>query len=403
MGERLVPFDSLLSYPLRSGVTVAKASRGSGIRMVNMRELFKYPRLGDVDMARVRIDTTDEERFLLRKGDLLFARRSLTAEGAGKCSLIVFDQEATTWESSIIRARLDSNIAQPEYYYYFFSSSVGRRSIETIIEQVAAAGIRSSDLAKLMVPLPSKTEQRAVAAVLGALDDKIAINNQIGATQEQLFRARFQELQIDVEPESQSTIAVSELIEFNPRLPAPSSMEAAYLEMSAVPTGAARVQGWSRREPRSGTRFSNGDTVMARITPCLENGKVAFIDFMSEGEVGVGSTEFIVMRARAGFPTHLSYFLARSPRFQENAIRNMVGSSGRQRVGAAQLVDFPVSRPDMDELSIFGKDSSVAFDHMKALDAESNVLMQLRDTLLPGLMSGEIRVRDAETTVGDVT
>ncbi|MFF7944757.1 hypothetical protein ACFZC5_34100 [Nocardia gamkensis] len=138
---------------------------------------------------------------------------------------------------------------------------------------------------------------------------------------------------------------------------------------------------------------------MARITPCLENGKSAFVDFLDSNEVGTGSTEFIVMRSRAGCPTHLPYFLTRSNRFRDHAIRSMVGSSGRQRVSHHALLDFPLSRPNVADLDKFGQLSDKFFDHMKSLDAESAILAEMRDILLPELISGDTQVRDAEKVV----
>jgi type I restriction enzyme S subunit len=255
----------------------------------------------------------------------------------------------------------------------------------------------------LEVPHPSVVVQKAISDILGALDDKIAINDRIADSYEEVLGLCFAELRVDVDSDTSSSITTSELVEFNPTLRVPRGSEAVYLDMAAVPTDRATVSEWSRREPKSGTRFTNGDTVMARITPCLENGKTAFIDFMDDGQVGIGSTEFIVMRARPGIPIYLPYFLARSPRFRNNAVQNMVGSSGRQRVAAAQLVDFPLAPPDSKQMSAFGVTASMAFGHMRSLADESRNLSELRDTLLPKLMSGEIRVRDAETVVEDVT
>ena len=289
-----------------------------------------------------------------------------------------------------------------QYLYYWFKSEQFWSQARSLKGQTDMADyINLADIRSLRILLQPKQVQQSIGTVLGALDDKIAVNDRIGLAHEELLRCLFQELRIDVEDESAHEISVSELIEFNPRTRAIRSRDAVYLDMSAVPTNSARVRGWSRREPKSGARFINNDTVMARITPCLENGKVAFVDFMDEGEVGVGLTEFIVMRAKTGLPIHLPYFLARSPRFQNHAIRNMVGSSGRQRVGAGQLTDFPIRRPDHNELAEFGTATSIAFRHIKSLDAESQTLTELRDVLLPRLMSGEIRVQDAERIVED--
>jgi len=113
----------------------------------------------------------------------------------------------------------------------------------------------------------------------------------------------------------------------------------------------------------------------------------------AEGEAGVGSTEFIVLRSRPGVPREFSYFLARSARFREHAIRNMSGSSGRQRVTASCLADFLLNRPDPAALSRFGSDAAAAFAHISSLDADSRTLAELRDTLLPQLLSGRLRVR----------
>lgn len=287
----------------------------------------------------------------------------------------------------------------PRFVYYFFS----QLDVTGLDVGSANPTLNRNHVHPLPVHWPSRKIQESIAAMLGALDDKIAVNERIAHTNEQLLGARFAMLGTDSETSTGRQVPVTEVVEFNPTISLPRVDEAVYLDMASVPTAAARVQEWTRREPRSGTRFRNGDTVMARITPCLENGKTAFIDFMESGETGIGSTEFIVLRARASVPVHLPYFLARSSRFRGHAIQNMVGSSGRQRVGAESLVQFTLNRPDPDKMASFGETAEAGFAHMKSLDAESRNLRELRDTLLPGLMSGAIRVRDAETALEDGT
>jgi type I restriction enzyme S subunit len=399
----LVAFEDLFLVPLRNGVSYPSDRRGSGVPMVNMGEAFRFDHITNQECERVPLTDEERERFLLQEGDLLFVRQSLKFEGAGKCIYVGAGKESRTWESHLIRVRLDPRKVDSRYYYYYFRSPRGRTSIESIIEQVAAAGIRGTDLRKLKIPYPHRKDQKNVADILGVLDNKITVNGRIVGTYEQLLRVHFEKLRIDEDPDPSSMIAVSDIVRFNPAIQVPRSGDAVYLVMSAVPTDRAAVLDWSRREPKSGTRFANGDTVMARITPCLENGKTAFIDFMKDDEVGIGSTEFIVMRAHLGIPIQLPYFLARSPRFRAYAVQNMAGSSGRQRVNAAQLVDFPLRRPDSENLSKFGTATSKAFAHMRSLTDESRNLAELRDTLLPKLISGEIRVRDAEKVVEEVT
>jgi len=151
-----------------------------------------------------------------------------------------------------------------------------------------------------------------------------------------------------------------------------------------------------RRPSGSGMRFMNDDTLVARITPCLENGKTAYVDFLSEGEVGWGSTEFIVLRSRPPLPTEFSYCLARSQEFREFAIQNMTGTSGRQRVPADALSHYRMVGPPALIAVHFGEQVKPLFNRVKEAMTESRTLAALRDVLLPKLISGAMRVKDAE-------
>ncbi len=256
-------------------------------------------------------------------------------------------------------------------------------------------------ITQIPIHLPHPGEQRAIATVLGALDDKIAVNERIAATYEELLQCKYTQLGLSDEPDDAIAVPVTDLVSFNRKLTKPTADEPVYVDMAALQTNRASIPSWTHRAPKSGPRFTNGDTLLARITPCLENGKTGYVDFMQEGEIGLGSTEFIVIRSIAGMPLELSYFLARDSRFREHAIRNMVGTSGRQRVSAADAANYFVNQPDSDAVVAFGKEAAVAFAHMKSLQGESRNLTALRDTLLPQLMSGRLRVKDAEKIVED--
>ncbi|HEV7509375.1 MAG TPA: hypothetical protein VGS07_31150 [Thermoanaerobaculia bacterium] len=149
-------------------------------------------------------------------------------------------------------------------------------------------------------------------------------------------------------------------------------------------------------------KFINGDVLVARITPCLENGKTAFVDFLEEGQVGWGSTEYIVLRSRPPLPLEYAYFLARSDAFRSHAIANMTGTTGRQRVPVSCLDSLLVKVPPEPIARTFGELASGAMAALKQRDEESRSLEEIRDTLLPKLLSGEIRVKQAEKIVGEV-
>ena len=282
----------------------------------------------------------------------------------------------------------------PRYVYYLLRS-IDFRGYDSGSVQPS---LNRNHIAGVKVSRPGIREQRAIGALLGALDDKIGVNERIGATYEELLAAVFVRNGWDDEPTDRAgATALGSLVECNPVCPRPrlgAAGDAVYVDMAAVPAGGRRVTAWRRRPPAPGTRFRNGDTVLARISPCLENGKTAFIDVLADGEVGVGSTEFIVLRARAGVPPLFAYAVARSARFRRYAIGHLAGTSGRQRCPVDVLPGFPIRRPDPAELHRFGAEATAAFDHLRSLDAETAELKALRDALLPRLIGGELRLTD---------
>lgn len=251
-------------------------------------------------------------------------------------------------------------------------------------------------IAQVGVMVPPLAEQQAIAEVLGALDDKIAANTALAASTERVLRAEVDLAWLRREDRS-STLA--EFIEFNPKVSVPRGESAVYVDMRRLPESGWSIDGYDRREPRGGARFQNGDTLLARITPCLENRKTGFVDHLEDDEVGVGSTEFIVMRARHGLAAPISFLLATEARFREFAIQHMIGSSGRQRVAASDLAAFELPTPDFAWLDQFGKHVDALFAAVAAQARENRTLAATRDALLPQLMSGKLRVRDAEQAV----
>ena len=199
-GWRIRRFEELLDEPVRNGIYKSKEHHGHGVKMVNMGELFAHPRLRAVPMRRVGLSESEIERFSITRGDLLFARRSLVAEGAGKCSVVLDVDEPTAFESSIIRARPAAATSDPLYLYYFFCSPPGLHRLDTIRRQVAVAGITGRDLSGLEIPAPPLSEQRAIGHVLGTLDDKIEMNRRMNATLEAMARALFRSWFVDFDP-----------------------------------------------------------------------------------------------------------------------------------------------------------------------------------------------------------
>ena len=151
------------------------------------------------------------------------------------------------------------------------------------------------------------------------------------------------------------TVRAADFMDFNPRLSIKKGTVATKISMDKLRPFTKAVPSVEQAEFSGGTKFANGDTIMARITPCLENGKTAFVDCLRENEIAFGSTEFIVLRAKPGVSDpQFVYYLATSPEFRNVAIKSMVGSSGRQRVQQPVLENLELTVPKLPEQEKIG-------------------------------------------------
>ena len=287
----------------------------------------------------------------------------------------------------------------------------------------------------LPVRRPPLYEQRAIAHILGTLDDKIELNGRMNETLEAMARALFKSWFVDFEPvrakmegrwrvgdslpglpahlydlfpdrlvdselgeipEGWEVKALEEIVELNPQEPMKRGTAAPYLDMAALPISGPSPDDPILRNFTSGTRFRNGDTLLARITPCLENGKTAFVQTLPEDTVGWGSTEFIVMRTLPPIPPAYTYLLARNPSFRAHAIQSMAGTSGRQRVRTEALSSYQLPSPPKDIWDALGSIVKPMFSIFEVNSSEFRTLTILLDTLLPKLISGELRVMGTE-------
>ncbi|MEJ2794291.1 restriction endonuclease subunit S [Iodobacter sp. LRB] len=217
-----------------------------------------------------------------------------------------------------------------------------------------------------------------------------------------LFPATFTASPQGLVPEGWEWQALDEAYELNPKRNLKKGVLAKYLDMASVGTSGHTAESAINREFGSGTKFINGDTLLARITPCLENGKTAFVDFLEEDETGWGSTEFIVMRPKTPLPPYHAYLLSRFPAFREFAIQSMSGTSGRQRVQNDVLGRYMLAVPDAAVAEVFGQSVGVIQQKIQANHQQAQTLATLRDTLLPRLISGQLRLPDADAMQAEV-
>ena len=171
---------------------------------------------------------------------------------------------------------------------------------------------------------------------------------------------------------------LSDIADFNPREIIKKGAIAKKIPMDVIRPFYRDIPYYVEESFSGGTKFRNGDTIMARITPCLENGKTAQVSILNDGEIGFGSTEYIVFRAKEGIADkNYLYYLVCSPEIREPAIKSMVGSSGRQRVQTDVVKNLELDVPPLVEQEKIGSFLK-AFDDKIALNDRINKNLELQ-------------------------
>ena len=364
----------------------------------------------------------------LRKGKL--ARHDVVLTTRGTIGNSAYFDESVPYEqirinSGMVILRALKSALHPRYLYLFIRSKLFLTQVQALRTGSAQPQLPIRDIEKINISIPLLSEQRAIAHILGTLDDKIELNRRMNETLEEMARALFKSWFVDFDPvrakmegrdtglpldvadlfpdrlveselgempEGWEAVPLPEMIEVNPSRSLRKGEVAPYLDMANMPTRGHVPDMVIDRPFGSGMRFTNGDTLVARITPCLENGKTAYVDFLHHDRIGWGSTEYIVMRPIPPLPNEFAYCLARSAGFREFTIQNMTGTSGRQRVPAKALSQFLLPLPPEPIAARFGEVVQPLFTRASEAVCESRTLAALRDMLLPKLVSGELRV-----------
>lgn len=362
-----------------------EAYRAEGIALVRSQNVLDFSFSSD-GLAYINDEQADKLRNVeLQSGDVLL---NITGDSVARACLMDDDYLPGRVNQHVAIIRVDESKAVNSYLLYYLQ---WRKSH---LLQLASAGATRNALTKgmieqLEIDLPSLDEQRKVVGILGSIQNKIKLNHEINDNLQQQVFAAFDNLVANAE---NTDCNVSDYAFLNPKRALAKNQMARSIDMSRLSTSRAFPSGWEMKPFAGGMRFTNGDTLLARITPCLENGKTAFIDFLDDGEVAFGSTEYIVLAPKNDTPPEMLYCLARNPAFIDYAVKNMNGSSGRQRVSAETVGQYRLPLFDKHSLSIFREVVSPMFLKMRYNSLENMRLAELRDELLPKLMSGEIGV-----------
>lgn len=383
-----VPLRELVGY-ISKGIapSYAEEASESTIRVLNQKcnRNFRIS-YGDSRLHDTRKKKVPPERCV-KPDDILI--NSTGAGTAGRIAQIEDVPSATTIDGHMILIRSNGKVTQK-----FLGYALKAHQWEVLQLDEGSTGQtelnRDRLLDEIMINYPvSLDEQNAIVGTLESIDRKLIVNEQLNDNLQQQAFSVFDNLIANAE---NNDCTVSDYAFLNPKRTLAKNQVSRSIDMSQLSTSGAFPSGWEMKPFNGGMRFTNGDTLLARITPCLENGKTAFIDFLDDGEVAFGSTEYIVLAPKNDTPPEMLYCLARYPAFVDYAVKNMNGSSGRQRVSAETVGQYRLPLFDKHSLVLFKEVVSPMFLKMRYNSLENMRLAELRDALLPKLMSSEINV-----------
>lgn len=391
--------------PLSEGATPFKM-----LRTTNVRDGF-------IDVQNCRyVDEDTYTRWTRRqtpqRGDVILTREA----PLGEVGMLRSD-ESVFLGQRLMSYRADPRFLDQHFLLYSFLAPDLQAQVRALGSGSTVEHMRVPDGERLEIALPPLRIQQRIGAILSAYDDLIEVNQRRIAILEEMARRLFEEwfvrfrypghedvplveTELGLVPEGWEVAEAESLIEFDPRTKVPKEGIKRFVPMGTLSTSNSVIEGWETRSGNAGAKFMNGDTLFARITPCLENGKTGLVNFLNEGETAFGSTEFVVMRAKAIPPTFV-YLLARSEAFRAVAVKSMGGADGRQRARPEALSGFKLPRPSDATLLAFGRLAEPMFQQVRLLADQNARLRAARDLLLPKLISGEIEVGVAEQALAE--
>lgn len=320
---------------------------------------------------------------IIRTGQ--FAYGPVTSRNGEKISIALLrDKDCIISSSYTVFEVVNKNALDPEYLMLWFS----RPEFDRYARYMSHGSVREifdwDELCKVELPVPSIDKQRSIVRAYQTITERIELKRRLNDNLEAQTQALFDELFLR---DGMPDCTLSEIANVNPTRTLSKGCIAKCYDMSCLPTRGCIPEGGEMKAYNGGVRFQNGDTLIARITPCLENGKAAYINILNDKEVAFGSTEYIVFSPVDTMPSSFYYFLIRSKKFRTFALQYMNGSSGRQRVSGDELAAFPLTKPSHEALSRFDMVAKPVLEQFKVASLEINRLNALQQLIIASISS----------------
>lgn len=445
-----IQLSSLISEKPRNGLYKKKEYQGHGHRWIKMKEIYGNDFFLDQETEYLDVTESEIERFCCEPSDLLFGRTSLTLEGVGDCLLVGNVKDTPIFESNLFRVKFDQTKASPLFYYYFFKSQAGKQLIQKIAKQTAAASITSTDLISQFVPYYSLSVQKEIAEFIFSFDARIELNRRMNETFGTMTQTLFKSWFVDFDPIIDNALAtgnnIPEALKVrseirnslgNNRKSLPDEIRHEFPsafkyndEMGWIP------EGWGKRcfsdiadHIRSNvkaevtdqydlyvglehigkkqiflTKSSNGQNIASNKSEFCKYdllfGKLRpyFHKVCIAPNKGICSTDILVFRAKEDYYHSFMVSVAFSEPYVEYANLRSTGTK-MPRANAKDMLAYPIVFPGKKILEVFNKMINPTWEKGLSATRDNTTLSSLRDTLLPKLISGELRIPDAEKLV----
>ncbi len=404
-----------------------------------MKDIYGIDFIKNQAMMRIDATPSEIERFGCEDGDLLFGRTSLTLEGIGDCALLCQPRDTPIFESNLFRIRFDRSKADPRFFYYFFKSQQGKELIQSIAKQTAATSITATDLIGLNVPCPDLAEQHKVSGFLQALDDRITLLRETNATLEAIAQALFKSWFVDFDPVRAKAEGLDpEGMDAATAALFPDSFEES--ELGLVPRGwlvkpigdAVECIGggtpntkdpsywepaehaWTTPKDLSGlqspvllnTERKLSTLGLAKVSSgLLSAGTLLLSSRAPIGYLAIAQMPIAVNQGYIAIPTggELSpLYMLFWCRQNMEGIKARANGSTFMEISKKAFRPIPALVPSANVLVAFANVADPIFERLIENERQAQTLTQLRDTLLPRLISGQLRLPETEVLVEEV-
>ncbi len=338
-----VKFGSVV-MDMRNGVNFSKEQVGEGIPFVNIKDVFSPSGIVDCDsLERVKLSDKEIGRFRLEDNDLVFVRSSVKFEGAGFPAIVRPRGATIVFCGFVIKCSLDKSRIDPYFAMQLFRSARGRRDILSRASRANITNISQDSLEGLEIPLPTMEEQSAIVAELEGYQRVVGGCDAVLEHHRPSFTPN----------PDWPTFALHEVAEIDPKRPKldlHATAPVSFLPMSDLSVRQGQVIPKQERPLdtviKGYTYFAERDVIVAKITPCFENGKMGVIGKLKNG-IGFGSTEYYVLRANSAVLPEFLFASLCHPQFITQGEANMSGSAGQQRLTKSFIHNYQIAVPDL--------------------------------------------------------